>query len=120
LTLEAELPAPVLLRVAPNSKKVFARWTVRARCGHGPTDRFANLTPPTTVSAGGAFHRTERFSQRFTDALVRYRARSAGQFTSDGARGTLRVRARVYDRTGRHLQTRCDTRTRASHALLDT
>ena len=118
VSLGGGLRGPVVLRVMP-SGKVAARWTVAARCGRGSAERLTNLTPATTVAANGSFHRAERFSQRFSDAVVRYRAFFGGRFTSDGAAGTLRLRARVYDRGGRRLLTRCDTTSKRWSALLD-
>jgi len=120
IRLSGGVPAPVVLRVGGSGRKAFARWTVSAPCRRGPAERLTNLTPPTAVAADGRFRRTERFKVRFSDALVRYRTSFAGRFTTDGALGTLRLRAHVYSRSGTRLITRCDTRARKWSALLDT
>jgi hypothetical protein len=111
------LRAPVVLRTTRDGAKVAARWNAIARCRRGRPERLANFTPATPVRPGGTFARSERFSVRYADALVRYRVRFAGRFQSDGAQGELRMRARVFDRGGRRLRTRCDTRRRRWHAL---
>jgi hypothetical protein len=110
------LPAPVVLRTTRDGRKVAARWNALARCGRGPRERLVNFTPATRIGAAGGFLRRERFTVRFTDATVRYRVRFGGRFLADGAAGRLRMRAVVLDRHRRVL-TRCDTGTRAWHAL---
>jgi hypothetical protein len=106
------LQAPVVLRATKDARKVAARWTIGAECRRGPRQRFVNHPPPTRVGPDGAFARSERFTVLYRDARVRYRARIAGRFAGDGAGGTLRLRARVYNRRGKHLRTRCDSGTR--------
>ena len=71
-----------------------------------------NFTPSMAIGAKGGFSRAERFAVRYTNALVRYRVRFAGRLSGEGATGTLRMRARVFTRSGGRLLTRCDTRTR--------
>ena len=66
--------------------------------------------------ADGTFGRSERFAVRYADALVRYRTRFAGRFAGEGASGTLRLRARVFNRSGKQLRTRCDSGTRTWNA----
>ena len=110
------LQAPVVLRASKDARKVTARWTIAAKCRRGPRELFVNLTPPTRVRADGSFGRSERFTVRYTDALVRYRARFGGRFAGDGATGTLRLRARVFNRSGKRLRTRCDSGTRTWNA----
>jgi hypothetical protein len=111
------LRAAVVLRTTRDGTKVAARWNAVARCRRGPRERLVNFTPATRVRADGSFARSERFSVRYADALVRYRVRFAGRLEADGAQGELRMRARVYDRHGRRLRTRCDTRRRRWRAL---
>ena len=111
------LRAPVVLRATRDGAKVAARWNVIARCRRGASERLANFTPATRVRPDGSFERRERFSVRYADALVRYRVRFAGRFQADGAQGELRMRAQVFDRGGRRLRTRCDTRRRRWYAL---
>jgi hypothetical protein len=111
------LRGPVLLRVGRDGKKTAARWTATAPCTRGPRELLVNFTPATRVAPDGSFRRRERFSQRFTDALVRYSVFFGGGFTSDGAAGTLRLRARVYDRRGSRLITHCDSGVRRWTAL---
>jgi hypothetical protein len=110
------LPAPVVLRTTRDGRKVAARWNALAHCGRGPRERLVNFTPATRIGAAGGFLRKERFTVRYSDAVVRYRVRFGGRFLADGAAGRLRMRARVMDPRGR-LLTRCDTGTRRWHAL---
>jgi hypothetical protein len=117
MTIVDGLRAPVVLRTTRDGAKVAARWNAIARCRRGAGERLANFTPATPVRPDGSFARSERFSVRYADALVRYRVRFVGRFQSDGAQGDLRMRARVFDRRGRRLRTRCDTRTRRWRAL---
>jgi hypothetical protein len=112
------LPGPVVLRTSRDGRKVAARWNAIARCGRGPRERLVNFTPLTRIGAAGGFLRKERFKVRYTDAVVTYRVRFGGRFTTDGAGGRLRMRATVRDRH-RRLVTRCDTGTRAWHALAE-
>lgn len=114
------LQAPVILRASNDARKVAARWTIGAKCRRGPRQQFVNLTPASRVRADGTFGRTERFSVRSTDALVRYRASFAGRFATEGATGTLRLRARVYNRRGTRLRTRCDSGRRTWNAATAT
>jgi hypothetical protein len=100
---------PVLLRGTANGKRVGARWSVRAPCGTGAPQSLVNFTPPTLVRPDGTFSRGERFKEVFSDEVVRFRVLFRGGFTSDGAAGQLRMRARIYDRKGKRLLTRCDT-----------
>jgi hypothetical protein len=106
------LQAPVVMRASKDARKVTARWTIAATCRRGGRERIVNLTPPTRVRADGRFSRKERYLVRYLDATVRYRASFAGRFAGDGATGTLRLRARVYNRSGTRLRTRCDSGTR--------
>jgi hypothetical protein len=110
------LPAPVVLRTTRDGRKVAARWNALARCGRGPRERLVNFTPATRIGAAGGFLRRERFTVRYTDAVVRYRVRFGGRFLADGATGRLRMQAVVLDRH-RRVRTRCDTGTRAWNAL---
>ncbi len=106
------LQAPVVIRAGKGGPRVTARWTIAAKCRRGPREQFVNLTPLTRVRADGSFGRSERFARPLRDALVRYRARFAGRFAGEGASGTLRLRARVFNRSGKRLRTRCDSGTR--------
>ena len=110
------LPGPVVLRTTRDGRKVAARWNAIARCGRGPRERLVNFTPATRIGTAGGFLRKERFTVRYSDAVVRYRVRFGGRFNADGAAGRLRMRAVIMDRQ-RHLLTRCDTGTRSWHAL---
>ena len=106
------LRAPVILKATSSGRRIAARWTALARCGRGPRAELVNFTPSMRVGPRGGFSRAERFAVRYTDALVRYRVRFAGRISGEGAAGTLRMRARVFTRSGGRLLTRCDTRTR--------
>jgi hypothetical protein len=119
MTTGGGLHGSVVVRVARAGTKVAARWTAAAPCSRGPKEILVNFTPGTPIASDGSFARTEHFSQRFSDALVRYRVRFAGRFLSDGAGGTVRMRARIFDVRGRHLQARCDSGDKAWHAMLD-
>ena len=112
------MPGPVVLRTTRDGRKVAARWNAIARCGRGPRERLVNFTPATRIGAAGGFLRRERFTVRYSDAVVRYRVRFGGRFLADGAAGRLRMRAVVMDRRRRVL-TRCDTGTRGWHALAE-
>lgn len=103
------LRAPVILRVSSSAKKAGARWTAHAPCGKGGPITFVNYTPPMRFRPDGSFSRAERFSVRYSDALLRYRVRFAGRTSGDAANGTLRLRVRVYSRDGKRLRTRCDS-----------
>jgi hypothetical protein len=103
------LRAPLVLRVSSDAKKVGARWTAHAPCGKGAPVTFVNYTPPMRFRPDGSFSRAERFSVRFSDALLRYRVRFAGRVSGDAANGTLRLRVRVFSRNGTRLKTRCDS-----------
>jgi len=107
------LRAAVILKATSSGRRVAARWTALARCGRGPRAELVNFTPSMRIGARGGFSRAERFAVRYSDALVRYRVRFAGRVSGERARGTLRMRARVFTRSGGRLLTRCDTRTRA-------
>ena len=109
MTIVDRNPGPVVLRVSPDGRRVAARWEAAATCGRGPREIFTNFTPSSYVRPDGSFYRAERFSQRFSDALVRYRVRFSGRFTADGAWGTFELRTAVYDRTGKTLRTRCES-----------
>jgi len=115
------LRAPVVLKATRSGRRIAARWTALARCGRGPRLELVNFSPSMRIGSKGGFSRAERFRVRYSDALVRYRVRFAGRVSGEGAHGTLRLRARVYTRSGGRLLTRCDTRTRRwSAALLRT
>jgi hypothetical protein len=105
------LPGAVLLRTTRDGRRVAARWTAAGRCRRGPRELLQNFTPATALR-GTSFASAERFTQRFSDAVVRYRVRFAGRFAADGASGTLRVRASEFDARGARLRTRCDSGTR--------
>jgi hypothetical protein len=107
------LRAPVILKATSSGRRVAARWTALARCGRSPRAELVNFTPSMRIGARGGFSRAERFAVRYSDALARYRVRFAGRVSGEGARGTLRMRVRVFTRSGGRLLTRCDTRTRA-------
>jgi hypothetical protein len=103
------IAAPVMLRVSNNGSKVASQWTIDAKCGKGPSEHLVNFTPGMRIRPDGSFSRAERFSLRYTDAFVRYRPVFSGHFTSDGASGTLRLRASIYNRRHTKLLTRCDS-----------
>src|SRR3954454_23159548 len=110
------IQAPVMLRTSADGRKVAAQWTIAAKCGKGPSEHLVNFTPAMRVRPDGSFSRTERFSLRYTDAFVRYRPLFTGRFSTDGAGGTLRLRARIYNRRGTKLVTRCDSGVRSWNA----
>ena len=103
------IQSPVTLRASTDGRRVAAQWTAATKCGRGAIDTFVNFTPATRVRPDGTFSRSERFSVRYADALIRYRASFSGRIRSDGATGTLRLRTRVYNRSGSKLRTRCDS-----------
>ncbi len=107
------LRGPVVLKATSSGRRIAARWTAFASCRRGPRADLVNFSPSMRVRADGSFSRSERFAVRYVDALVRYRVRFAGRVSGEGAAGRLRMRARVYSRSGRRLITRCDTRTRS-------
>jgi hypothetical protein len=106
------LPAPVVLKVGSTARRLGARWTARAACGDGRPLIFANFSPPMRIRPDGSFSRSERFAVHFSDALIRYRVRFAGRFSGEAATGVVRARARIYNRSGSRLRTRCDSGTR--------
>jgi len=112
------LQAPVVMRVSQDVRKVTSRWTIGAACRRGPRVLISNLTPPMRIGADGRFSRDERYSIRYLDSLIRYRAQFSGRFAGDGASGTLRLRARVFNRSGKRLRTRCDSGRRAWSTVL--
>ena len=107
----------VVVRVAPGGRQAYGIWEARAPCRRGGPEVFGNFTPPTRIKPDHSFRRNERFRIRYSDAVVRYRVSFGGRFTTDGVRGTLRLRARIYDRRGR-LRTTCDSGVRPWTALL--
>ena len=102
----------MLLKATSSGRRIAARWTALAACGRGPRADLVNFTPSMRIRADGSFSRAERFAVRYADAFVRYRVRFAGRVSGEGATGTLRMRARIYTRSGSRLLTRCDSRTR--------
>ena len=109
------LPGPVTLKASRDGGKVAARWTALGPCRTGPRVALVNFTPATTVRASGAFGRSERFKVRYDNALVRYRVYFGGRISGESATGSLRLRARIYNRAGhppadhlRHGQARLD------------
>jgi hypothetical protein len=108
------IQAPVTLRVTKDAKKVAGQWTIAAKCGRGAST-FVNFSPPMRLRANGSFSSRERFSIRYTDGVIRYRASFAGRFATDGATGTLRLRTREFNRRGKRTP-RCDSGTRRWNA----
>jgi hypothetical protein len=108
-TLFDGIQAPLTLRVSKDARKIAAQWSVDAKCGKGPSEHLHNFTPAMRIRPDGSFSRSERFSQQYTDAFVRYRPLFTARFTADGATGTPRLRADIYGRRGKKLITRCDT-----------
>jgi hypothetical protein len=105
-------PAPIVLRTSGNGLRVEgAQWLVSSRCQKQHSDLFVNTTPKTAIS-GRAFARNERFSVRYVEGLIDFRARLAGGFTDAGASGTLRLRE-VWHRRGsdKRVTDRCDSGT---------
>src|SRR6478735_4619704 len=94
------LSGPVTLKAARDGVRIAARWTALAPCRTGPRVALLNFTPATPVRASGSFARAERFKVRYNDALVRYRAYFGGRVSGESASGSLRLRARIYDRRG--------------------
>jgi hypothetical protein len=115
--VQGDYKGSVVLRTGKGGRRVWARWAVKTHCRDGIPDRFENITPPARVKRDHRFARHERFTVRFPGVTVKYRAFFGGRFTTDGARGKLRLTERIYDaRSGRRL-TRCDSRTRSWLAL---
>src|SRR5829696_5652381 len=112
------LRAPVILKATSSGRRIAARWTALAACRRGPRADLVNFTPSMRIAADGRFRRAERFGVRYSDALVRYRVSFAGRISGEGAAGKLRMRARIFNRSGSRLLTRCDTRTRTWTAAL--
>jgi hypothetical protein len=111
---------PVVMRVGSGAQRAVARWSFAPRCRNrdwtiGFHDNYSLIG---RIAPDGSFARAERFHVRFRDSLIRYRAFFGGTFTSDGARGTLRMRARIFNRHGTRLITRCDTGVHRWTALL--
>src|SRR4051794_31955225 len=102
------LPGSILVRVTHDGR-ASALWTSVARCGRGSDQLLANYTPPRRIAPSATAASDEHFTIPFTDAVIRYHAELTAQFTTDGARGTLRLRANVFDRAGRRLRHRCDS-----------
>jgi hypothetical protein len=115
--VDGDYKGSVVLRTGKGGRRVWARWAVKTHCRDGIPDRFENITPPARVKGNHSFARHERFTIHFPDITIKYRAFFGGRFTTDGARGKLRLTERIYDRrTGRRL-TRCDSRSRSWLAL---
>ena len=112
------LRGPVVLKVTGSGRRIAARWTALASCRRGPRADLVNFTPSMRIRPDGTFGRSERFRVAYTDAVVRYRVSFAGRISGEGAAGRLRMRARIFDRSGRRLVTRCDSRTRSWTAAL--
>jgi hypothetical protein len=109
LRFRRRIQGSVLVRVAADGRRIAARWSTAARCRRGRPVVFTNYSPPTALGSAAQFVRRERFTVRFSDVVIRYRVMFGGEFRSDGAAGVLRLRARIYDRRGRRLPTRCDS-----------
>jgi hypothetical protein len=108
--LSPGVPAPVLIRVGADGRRISARWSFSPHCSdHGNLGFNVNFSDIPSIAADGSFGHDERFKLRLHDAVVRAHASFGGHFTGDGATGTLRMRARVFDRHNRHLIARCDT-----------
>jgi len=112
------LRAPVVLKATATGSRVTARWTAVAKCGSGPREIFVNVSPSMAIREDRSFSRSERFSQTFADAFVRYAVSFGGRVTTDGASGTLQLRTAVYNRRGGRLKTRCKSGVRNWTALL--
>ncbi len=111
------IQSPVTLRATTDGRKISSQWTVSGKCGRGPRDHFVNFTPAMRVRPDGTFSRSERFSVRYADVLIRYRPQFTGAIKSDGATGTLRLRTTIYNRRGTKLLTRCDSGGRVWNAV---
>jgi hypothetical protein len=90
------------------SGRLYMAWVATPHCTHTKLLQFENITPVMRPRADGTFGRHERFSLRYADGLVRFRADTAGQLIAGGATGTIRLRETLYSRRGRRLG-RCDT-----------
>lgn len=108
-TIVDGLPGPVVLRLSRDGRRVGALWETSGPCEPRSREVFTNFTPPSAIRRDGSFYRAERFTVRYTDAVVRYRARFSGRFRVDGAFGTLRLRTTILDRRGKRVRARCDT-----------
>ena len=103
------IQSPVILRASKDRNQIAGQWTTSIKCGRGPTASFVNFSPAMRVKPDGTFSRKERFSVQYGTELVRYRASFSGRIRTDGATGTLRLRTRVYNRSGTKLRTKCDS-----------
>ena len=108
----------MILKATSSGRRIAARWTALAACRRGPRADLVNFTPSMRIASDGRFRRAERFGVRYSDALVRYRVSFAGRVSGEGAAGKLRMRARIFNRSGSRLVTRCDTRMRSWTAAL--
>ncbi len=116
-TIVDGLPGPVRLRVSPDGLRVGAMWEASAPCEPRSREVFTNFTPSSAIRRDGSFYRAERFTVRYSDAVVRYRVRFSGRFRVDGAVGTLQQRATIYDRRGKRVRARCDSGRRSWTAM---
>ncbi len=105
------LPGPVMLRVTPSGRRIFARWNVVGDCRRGPDDELANFTPSMRLRPDGSFSRAERFGISYADVFIRYRVRFAGRVSGEYATGTLRMSGRIFTPNGKRLLTRCSSGT---------
>jgi hypothetical protein len=105
-------PAPIVLRTTGDGRAVAgAQWLVSARCQKQRNDLFVNTTPKTAI-ANRTFERDERFSVRYVEGKVDFRARLGGTFTDAGAHGALRLREMWRARRdAKKVVDRCDSAT---------
>jgi hypothetical protein len=103
------IQSAVILRASKDGKKISGQWTTATKCGRGPGQSFVNFSPPMRVRADFTFSRKERFTVEYGKELVRYRATFEGRMRADGAVGTMRLRTRIYNKSGTQLRTRCDS-----------
>jgi hypothetical protein len=108
LTSQRRVPFPIVLRVAPNARRVrVAVFDYRQRCRKGFWE-WENITPSGPIGSDGRFRLRERFTFRWTEGPERYRVRVNGQFTPSGVHGTLTVTSVLRSHSGRVLD-RCRT-----------
>jgi hypothetical protein len=110
---------PFALRVSGLGMQVErATFRVRRRCtgvlsGDVPADM-----PAAPISRDGTFSSTDRYSQRFPDAVEEFSFTMTGRFTTTGAGGVLRATSIVRDPRTRRVIGRCNSGTVSWRAVL--
>lgn len=104
------VPFPLALRVSADATRVqSAIFRVFRRCRGASSDDVSNNMPPAPVVADGRFTVTQRYSERYSDAVEEFTFRFSGRFTAAGAEGTLRATSLVRSLRSRAITGRCDS-----------